>query len=377
MSLIFLIGLIFMIVNSVLFSGRSRVIRYCFVAILFILFVYVTMDPSLTFDTTIYNFYYNNPDLAHFEIGYIYLMKFSNWLGFSFYQFRGLLFLLELIFISIASHRFHLKNINLFFLLYTILNFFESPVQLRNYLMATIIFLGFSFIKNRTLVGYIIFIALVGLGATIQSAGLFFLPFVFFFAFQGKTMDKIVIGYTLLFILLIVFGPIRSILSSVVGQILSPFGVTGMKAASYLNRLTPGQIILTDIPFTLGIWHYFSNYSRTIENKKVKTTDYLSENILVVEKLFFFLIYMFPMYLFAYNFNRILIDSFLIFFVGIVTLSDNSREFERRGIRFDKYAVIGIVTTSMYAVFSYTYGAKFVGTFMAILFHNIFFGGDY
>ncbi|MCC8440396.1 EpsG family protein [Leuconostoc pseudomesenteroides] len=372
MSIIFLIGFIFMTVNAVLFNGQSRVIRYSFISILFILFVYITMDQSLTFDTSIYNFYYSDPDLAHFEVGYIWLMKFGKMLGLSFYQFRGLLFLIEIFLILIALHRFNIKNKNLFLLLYTILNFFESPVQLRNYLMATIVFLGFSFIKSRTKSGYMLFVLLVGLGASIQSAGLFFLPFVFFFAFQGKIMNKVVVLYTTIFISLIAFGPIRALVTVFAAQLMTPFGVTGMKAVSYLNRLMPGQIILADIPFTLGIWYFYSQIIKKFQSKDSGVNTPVVVNIALTEKLFFFLIYMFPMYLFAYNFDRILIDSFLVFFVAIVTLSDYSRTKSKSIVGVDKYTVLGIVTTLSYATFSYLYGTKLDGTLIAVLFHNTF-----
>ncbi len=145
MSLLFTIGFIGLTVNAVFFNGQSKLIRYGFLAVLFILFVYITMDPNLTFDSSIYNFYYTDPDLAHFEVGYIWLMKLGKLLGLSFYQFRGLLFVLEMTFILLALHRFKIKNVNFFLVLYTILIFFESPIQLRNYLMASIVFFAFSF----------------------------------------------------------------------------------------------------------------------------------------------------------------------------------------------------------------------------------------
>lgn len=377
MSIIFLIGFIFMTVNAVLFNGQSRVIRYSFIGILFILFVYITMDQSLTFDTAIYNFYYSDPDLAHFEVGYIWLMKLGKTLGLSFYQFRGLLFLIEISLILVALHRFNIKNKNLFLLLYTILNFFESPVQLRNYLMATIVFLGFSFIKSRTKSGYVLFVLLVGAGASIQSAGVFFLPFVFFFAFQGKTMNKLVVLYTIIFISLIAFGPVRSLVAVIASKLMTPFGVTGMKAVSYLNRLMPGEIILADIPVTLGIWYFSSQFIKKLQSKYPEVNTRVVVNIALAEKLFFFSIYMFPMYLFAYNFNRILIDSFLVFFVGIVTLSDYARTKSKSIMGVDKYAVLGVVVTTTYALCSYTYGSKYVGTLIAVLFHNTIFGGTY
>lgn len=78
------------------------------------------------------------------------------------------------------------------------------------------------------------------------------------------------------------------------------------------------------------------------------------------------------MYLFAYNFDRILIDSFLVFFVAIVTLSDYSRTKSKSIVGVDKYTVLGIVTTLSYATFSYLYGTKLDGTLIAVLFHNTF-----
>lgn len=373
MSILFLIGFIFMIVDSVLFNGRSRVIRYSFIAVLFILFVYATMDSSWAFDTIIYDHYYNDPDLAHFEVGYILLMKFGKLLGLSFYQFRGLIFIMEMVLILFALYRFHINNKNLFLVLYTILNFFESPIQLRNYLMATIVLLGFSFIKDKTKFGYIMFMVLVAIGATIQSSAIFFMPFCLYFALNSSIANKVVVWYTVIFIALIAFGPIRSLVSVVVAQLLTPFGVTGMKAASYLNRLIPGQIILADVPYTLGIWYFFS---KMFKHFKDKTSTNTAINLELTLKLFFFLIYMFPMYLFAYNFNRILIDSFLVFFVGVVTLSDHIRA-NRQLIAIDKFAVVGIAITLTYSIFSYTYGAKYVGTLVAVLFHNTFLGGNY
>jgi len=238
--------------------------------------------------------------------------------------------------------------------------------------MATIVFLGFSFIKSRTKSGYMLFVLLVGLGASIQSAGLFFLPFVFFFAFQGKIMNKVVVLYTTIFISLIAFGPIRALVTVFAAQLMTPFGVTGMKAVSYLNRLMPGQIILADIPFTLGIWYFYSQIIKKFQSKDSGVNTPVVVNIALTEKLFFFLIYMFPMYLFAYNFDRILIDSFLVFFVAIVTLSDYSRTKSKSIVGVDKYTVLGIVTTLSYATFSYLYGTKLDGTLIAVLFHNTF-----
>ncbi len=373
MIILFSISFISLLINACLFRGMSKTIRYIFLTILFVLFVYITLDPTLTFDTSIYQYYYDNPNLAHFEIGYIYLMKIGNIFNLTFYQFRGALFIIEIFFIMVSLYRFKIKNVNLFLLLYTILHFFESPVQLRNYLMATIVLLAFSFIRDRSIAGYIIFILLIGLGATIQSSAAFFLPFVVYYKWQGKKMDQVLITYTTVFVLLIIFGPIRNFVSVIVGNLLTPFGVTGAKAASYLNRLTPGQIILADIPYTIFIYYFFKNNQKRNFSQLASSTK-LSGNIQLVKKAFFFLIYMFPMYLFAYNFNRILIDSFLLFFVGIVTMSDSLKR-DNKTIGIDKYTIIGVFVTLSYSVCSYLYGTKYLGTIIPVLFHNTYFGG--
>lgn len=363
--------LIVFILNGInaCFKGKSKIIFIMTQILLVIMFSYMSIY-STPQDSAIYQAYYIHPewdDTSGFEQGFLELMSFSRWIGFSYLQLRLLIALFGYFLIAVSLYRMKVTNKSLFYLYYILMPFMEDPIQIRNFLMTTMVLFGFTFLINKKKSGIFAYTLIVLLSSTIQSLGLLFLLIIPFYAFDNEEkVRKAYLNFTIIFGIIFAIPFTRKLFSTILGNFSAQyFGTVGQKIATFLYRAQPGMIIFTDIAIVTVII-YLLDYIRKIF---IKNYDVLTQKLVHLgTNLAYSLLATIPLYFFAYNFDRMIKDSlFLFFIVFAVTIPKIIKINGKRGFIV---AIMVLVTIMSYSISYYSYGTG--GRWRSVVYPVIF-----
>ncbi len=268
-------------------------------------------------DSGIYQSYYMHAEWdseAPFEQGYILLMKISRILGLNYLEFRLAIAVFGYLLLFIAIKRFKLVNTSLFYVYYIMMPFVEDPIQLRNFLMITIVLVSCSFLYKGADDKYSIVKYVVGimLASSIQTLGLFFLLLIPFYLPKKINYRKTYVWFSIISTVVMLFPITRNFISVFLGQQFMKLGTIGMKISQFLMRAQPGKIMVWDGLVTVLLFVIVLQIKKQLKNTQNKNT----RNILLLgEATVYMLIIVFPMYFFSYNFDRLIKDGLFILFV--------------------------------------------------------------
>lgn len=181
---VYLFGLI-----NVAFNRRSVISMILFLAMLMIIMGGNTTNP----DSLNYEYFYNGLFTDSVEPGFRLLMSFGHILHLDYKQFRLFICVIALFLMWIGIQRMVSTLSYKVYILYFIYPFFIDIIQLRNFIMMSILVLATSFLKKKSMRNELIFITLTGIGATIQILGAVYLSVILLYQFDKQDKWKKII----------------------------------------------------------------------------------------------------------------------------------------------------------------------------------------
>lgn len=343
----------------VLLPAKRQGLPIIFIGLLATIFAFMPITAS---DNWVYSWYYTHPGVpTKFEPLFNWLMQFSMWVGWDYYQFKLGLFALEMFLLNWGLNVMVVQNKRYVILGYTLIHLFESGVQLRNYLMAIIVFVALAYLWRHKQLDVLRFIALISIAALIQSAALIFLLMLPISKCRTRKSRGIILALVGAVSLFISLPITRAVYVSLVTGIAGKIPIIGSKLLQYALRFEPGMIILLDVPLTIGLFMLFTKVRIGARDEAV------AADALFGQQLSLFLCLMFPMYLVAYNFDRILIDSLLVIFAIFAKFIADCDVINKR-----RLLGLSILLFGTYGYATYHYGAKYENTYEPALYRNIY-----
>ncbi|QOD85852.1 EpsG family protein [Weissella viridescens] len=354
MPIVFYLAIIAEALMGIIAPLKKTAFPILFVCLLGVLFVYV---PNTVSDNIIYQIYYTHPAVPNkFESLFNLLMQLSNALGLDYKGFKTLIFVLEMTLLYLGMRLFKLENKRLFMVFYTMILFFESPIQLRNYLMATIVFVAIAYLwRGKTSM----FICLVIIGGLVQSSAFFFLLLWPIMKIKHRKTEYWFIAVMIIVAIAMLLPPTRGVYTVIVNALASAIPVFGPKLAAYALRFQPGTIMIFDVTLTIVLYWLFVKLGKVVKQPALETYITLGRKM----ALFFFML--FPLYMAAFNFDRILMDGLLVVFVVIITLFTSLPSPTRWTVLVIAFALFGV-----YSYEAYHYGIRYQVNYEPVLFQN-------
>ncbi|MGO4961246.1 EpsG family protein [Jeotgalibaca porci] len=289
-------------------------------------------------DFNAYLFAYN-PNRVGSDFGYSLLVKLFNLIGFSYSSFRITISFIGIFLISKTVNKF-VKNKSAFYILYFIYPFIVDIVQIRNFLvMSILIFLSPYLLTDKRLdkVKYILGISIA---ATIQLTAIFYIPLVFITKIRKNILYKIIIIMSTLMIILISVN--KPLLNEFSRFVIMQFGDIDERISVYSKIQTNYGFlllwILQSISYFLIIW---ANRIFKRNNQLLNTEESNSHNIVdqeaEIEYKFLTLIkwinilafFFFPFYVFQITFSRLMRNimplNIIAFLIAEQTLRKNRK----------------------------------------------------
>lgn len=343
--------------------SRQQRVSIVFLVMLAIIFAYVPITVS---DNWVYNWYYTHPEVpTKFEPVFNQFMQMATKVGLSYQQFKLVIFTIEMSCLAWGLNIFRVDNKRVVLLCYTAIQFFESGVQLRNYLMATVVFVAIAYLWRDKRFDTMYFVMLVGLAAGIQLAAVFFLLLLPMRRLRTRNAQLWFIGVISAGALLIAVPVTRHIYVLIVQAIATRLPVIGPKMLQYALRFEPGMIIILDVAMAVVLlllfWRLEAIFKQT-DNQPLQSSIRLGQQMAL---LFYSMV---PLYLVAYNFDRILIDGLIVVFA---IFAQTLGQLTQRN-KWLLLAIMGILVGT-YSFATYHYGTKYHNTYAPMIHENAMF----
>lgn len=343
--------------------SRQQRVSIVFLALLAIIFAYVPITVS---DNWVYNWYYTHPEVpTKFEPVFNQVMQMATKVGLSYQQFKLVIFTIEMSCMAWGLNIFQVDNKRVVLLCYTAIQFFESGVQLRNYLMATVVFVAIAYLWRDKRFDTMYFVMLVGLAAGIQLAAVFFLLLLPMRRLRTRNAQLWFIGVISAGALLIAVPVTRHIYVLIVQAIATRLPVIGPKMLQYALRFEPGMIIILDVAMAVVLlllfWHLEAIFKQT-DNQPLQSSIRLGQQMAL---LFYSMV---PLYLVAYNFDRILIDGLIVVFAIFAQILGQLTQRNKWLL----LAIMGLLVGT-YSFATYQYGTKYHNTYAPMIHENAMF----
>lgn len=206
-----------------LFSKKGKLIGFFGLAVLAYL---AGAAPAQTSDYAVYEIYYElaPKGIFYFERSYSELGVFFYNLGFDYAGYRLIFAFLSALILYIGVKRFT-SNLALFSALYGVTVFFCDAVQIRNFMMISLVVLGISFLIESTPKDLLLAFFFIWLSAQFQSLG-----YLFFLVILVKIIPRKALRNSLLFVFLaIIFLMLLtkvlgiSVLTSIMARVVGLF----------------------------------------------------------------------------------------------------------------------------------------------------------
>ena len=343
--------------------SRQQRVSIVFLVLLAIIFAYVPITVS---DNWVYNWYYTHPEVpTKFEPVFNQVMQMATKVGLSYQQFKLVIFTIEMSCMAWGLNILQVDNKRVVLLCYTAIQFFESGVQLRNYLMATVVFVAIAYLWRDKRFDTMYFVMLVGLAAGIQLAAVFFLLLLPMRRLRTRNAQLWFIGVISAGVLLIAVPVTRHIYVLIVQAIATRLPVIGPKMLQYALRFEPGMIIILDVAIAVVLlllfWRLEAIFKQT-DNQPLQSSIRLGQQMAL---LFYSMV---PLYLVAYNFDRILIDGLIVVFAIFAQILGQLTQRNKWLL----LAIMGLLVGT-YSFATYHYGTKYHNTYAPMIHENAMF----
>jgi hypothetical protein len=306
------------------------------------------------------------------EIGYMLLMKAGSLLGLSYDFFLAVITAFSFLLIHSTVRRYSM-NYNFVYLLYFAIPFFMDVIQVRNFIIMSILIYSSRFLQENTRRAKFKYIFLMLLAATIHISALFYLPMVIIHIGGKNRFLRGAVGFILILSLVILangkqipfFGAISGMLAD------------SMKIVEWLNTRTNwGFLIYWFLQASSFFMTWYANrIIRIIKKPNAEIMIALSSQLsrkLHYPDLFAYveLVYwmntlafiFFPLYIFASTFTRLmrnlLLLNYISFGITYAVMPKNSR----RGLYF--LLIVVYVGLFFYLEQCYPYKESILGIIM-------------
>lgn len=343
--------------------SRQQRVSIVFLVLLAIIFAYVPITVS---DNWVYNWYYTHPEVpTKFEPVFNQVMQMATKVGLSYQQFKLVIFTIEMSCMAWGLNILQVDNKRVVLLCYTAIQFFESGVQLRNYLMATVVFVAIAYLWRDKRFDTMYFVMLVGLAAGIQLAAVFFLLLLPMRRLRTRNAQLWFIGVISAGALLIAVPVTRHIYVLIVQAIATRLPVIGPKMLQYALRFEPGMIIILDVAIAVVLlllfWRLEAIFKQT-DNQPLQSSIRLGQQMALI---FYSMV---PLYLVTYNFDRILIDGLIVVFAIFAQILGQLTQRNKWLL----LAIMGLLVGT-YSFATYHYGTKYHNTYAPMIHENAMF----
>lgn len=267
------------------------------------------------------NDYKNNLFFSNKEYGFYYITRFFYLLGFSYNQFLVVLTIVCFALITTTVRTFIKNNSSLFFVLYIIYPFFLDIVQIRNFIVMSILIYASHFLLNNDLKGKAKFLLCIIIASSFQLIAILYLPLLFATQIKNRKVQKILFAIFLSFLILVSFN--NSFIDYISNFIIKYSNIEKMEFI-FSKRVNFGFLI----PFLLQI---FISIFLTISKKIIDNGTNFEDNSLEIQ--YFNLIYAvniisylyIPFYMISSNFIRILRNLIPLYYIALIIGYENTK----------------------------------------------------
>ncbi|MBU7554186.1 EpsG family protein [Pediococcus ethanolidurans] len=324
---VFIFGLI-----NLAFNRRSLVSSILFSLMLTVVMGGNTINP----DALNYEYLYNGLFIDSVEPGYRVLMSLGHLFRLNYNQFRFLICLIALILAWIGLQKMVSTLSYKVYVLYFIYPFFLDVIQLRNFIMMSILIFATSFLKKKNLRSEISFIIIAGIGATIQILGVVYLVAILLYQIDDQDRIKSSILFVMTVVTLISMFPIvqSALSSSILNNAVGLFD----KASSYSTRTVQhGYYIywLADY-LLLFIFAYLRKHTSMLIDSDMYNLQSAIYSLTTVSTLFF------PLYTIDLSFARAFRNIIPLLIVGELISFEAINKKHRINLNYMKKIVICI-----------------------------------
>lgn len=186
-----------------------------------------------------------NPDRISSDFGYSILVLFFDFMGFDYESFRLIISAFGIILIHQTVKKF-LKNQSPFYLLYFIYPFLIDIVQVRNFLVMSLLIYSTPYLLTGKNKDYFKFIFSILIASTIQLTAIVYLPIIFVAKAKKNILFKCILIFNI--IVLIIISANKNLLGLLAGSAVLMLG-------EYDNRIGQYGFIQTNYGFLL-LWFF-------------------------------------------------------------------------------------------------------------------------
>lgn len=336
---------VFGLINN-LFNRRSMISSVFFLITLII----IMGGNNLNQDYLNYSYLYDGINVDYAGYGYQLLMSVGHTINLNYDQFRLFVCSISLILMWIGFQRMLSALSYKVYLFYFIYPFFIDVIQLRNFIVMSLLIFATSFFKKNNIFSELLFILFILVGAAIQTLSLIYLLAVLIYRFDSDDKIKELILIVMLILTILSTLPFvqnflsNLILNSSIGllQRASTYSVKVVRHGFYLYWLSDYLLV--------GCFIYLRKYS-LIDTKsnayKIETAIY---SIMTVASL------LFPFYTIDLSFHRAFRNVIPLIIVGEIIFfsKKNGNSRVKYVVMFVSIMAIGILfmndTLSLFGV---------------------------
>jgi len=303
---------------------HSKVIAIFLLLFMWLLFWGNTMNPDYEAYSNLYsNIQYGVPMLGKTSIepGFILIMKLCSLIGLNYTCFLALTTLCCYSMIH-STVKLYYRNYNYVYLLYFIYPFFIDVIQIRNFIVMSILIYSVRFLVMGGINGKIRYTILLLLAATIHRVSLVYLPMILIRPEKKNYLIYCLATCSLLFSILFllnnkeipIFGPY---IENFIGQ---------SKYLSYFNvKARWGSVLFCYLQLSSFIMIMFSKRLYYKYNRYLTTTYYYDANRKYINIMYYInlllTIYM-PLFILNVSFTRIIRNIILLNYIAFSNVSD-------------------------------------------------------
>lgn len=355
--MLFIGTMLFMIIYQMLFSN-NRIIAI--LGFLVCAIISGMANPVTTFDYPTYNMYYNlaPKGIIYFEKGYTWLGLIGSHFGMPYSEFRLVIVSVTCIILYIGVHGF-VKNMALFISLYGLSIFLIDAIQVRSFMMISVVVLAAYFLRVTSKKNILIATILIIISAQFHSSGYVFLLLIIFRLINPKTFVRIIGLFSFINIFLLIITAVvgTTFIQNALNKVVSIFSSRANLLDKVSEQYTTGTsaikitaVLICTVLMTAMCTYIFKNIQNKENQNKIKTVYAgVATGFVTI-----------PLIALAYDYSRIQRSTFIFFIIaGLVYFE--SDEFKKRNLEFKLIFIIifTIIIIINACVFCYFWSTSF------------------
>lgn len=283
------------IINSIK-KRKSKILIFAFIVLLLILMGGNTKNPDY------YSYeilYYNYGNVVSADFGYRILCAIFRNLGINYEGFRIIISLIGFYLINITIKKYSANKIFVY-LLYAIYPFLLDVVQIRNFLMTSIVIYAMSYLVKKSGKSTIKYILFILIASSIHITALVYLPIALILYLDKNIFFKLFIFYII--IIGILAGINKDILEIIANKIINALDLDDSRFIMYSSIKTQyGYLLYWSLQF---LTYAIIKSSKSICNKNKLVDEHKNKFVDLVYVINLYLLIFLPFYVFEITYHR-------------------------------------------------------------------------